>query len=152
MRDESGVPTSSTWVCLVDLDLSAPDWQASWTRRKLSRVLWVPVVTPKGSAPGSRRIGRPLLWSPDAAQEAVLQEDWEEHMELLGLGELWQIDAGRGVALQMRPKAAKGADTQWTLSEDGEWVRAQPKGFYLRRSFTRSILGGDDIADPLQNG
>ena len=138
--NDKGVPTSSTWVSLADIDLRVSRWEDSWARRKLSRVLWVPVITPKGSTPGERCIGRPVLWSPNAQQEAVLRDDWDEHMELLGLGAFWQIDATRGTALQLRPKAAKGSDTQWALSDDGEWVKAQPKGFYLRRTFTRDVL------------
>lgn len=139
-----GAPTSSTWVCLADIDLDARSWETSWARRKLACVLWVPVITPTGSAPGERIIGRPRLWSPDAAEDAVLRADWEEHMELLGLGAFWQIDATRGVALQLRPKAARGSDTQWALSDDGDWVKAQPKGFYLRRAFTKSVLARSD--------
>ncbi|MFT6143306.1 MAG: DNA mismatch repair protein MutH [Myxococcota bacterium] len=140
--NEKGSPTSSTWVSLADIDLRVSRWEDSWACRKLSRVLWVPVITPKGSAPGERCVGRAVLWSPSVEQDAVLREDWDEHMELLGLGAFWQIDATRGTALQLRPKAAKGSDTQWALSDDGEWVRAQPKGFYLRRTFTRDVLAG----------
>lgn len=142
--DEAGVPRESTWVALAELDLSARGWEDSWVRRKLHCVLWVPVISPKGTPPGGRIVGRARLWTPSAAQEAVLQQDWEEHMELLGLGEFWQIDARRGEALQLRPKAARGADTHWALSDDGEWVRAQPKGFYLRRRFTRQVLAEVD--------
>ena len=149
----NGVPRESTWVCLADLDVHCADWTQSWTRRKLAKVLWVPIVTPSGSAPGARIVGRPLLWSPTPEQEATLQQDWEEHMELLGLGEFWQIEAGRGVALQMRPKAAKASDTQWALSEEGEWVRTEPKGFYLRRSFTTAVLAeAQDVATGGENG
>jgi DNA mismatch repair protein MutH len=144
--DAAGAPLESTWVGVVDLE--SRDWSRSRTRAKLTRVLFVP-VSGRG-APGGRVIGRAVLWEPDPVDEQVLRTDWEEHVEVLALGEHWQVDARRGVALQMRPKAARGADTHWTLDDEGEWARTQPKGFYLRRAFVRRILAGG--ASPVDRG
>ncbi len=137
--DERGVPKESTYVCTAPMDGSLGSrWEASWVRRKLSRVLWVPVL----SAPtlGERRIGQALLWSPEPEEEAILRADWEEHAATIGLGELWQLDARRGTALQIRPKGADSESTSWTLDDEGEWTRAQAIGFYLRASFTGAVL------------
>ena len=137
--DERGRPRESTYVCTAPLDGSLEArWADAWVRRKLSRVLWVPVVG--RGAIGERRVGAPLLWSPDDEEEALLRADWEELSALIAEGELWQLDARRGRALQLRPKAATGADLAWTVDTDGEWVRQNPRGFYLRASFTAALL------------
>lgn len=137
--DETGRVLQSTFVCTAPLDGSmARTWEASWVRKKLSRVLWVPIVGE--GAPGERVVGAPLMWSPDAEDEARLRADWEEHAHLIGTGQLGRLDARRGVVLQVRPKAASASDLTWTLDEEGEEVRENPRGFYLRASFTRGLL------------
>lgn len=129
----------STYVCTAPLMGSIePDWERSWVRRKLSRVLWLPIVG--AEAPGTRVVGSPLLWSPSDEEEGLLRADWEELTALIAAGELWQIDARRGRALQIRPKAASRDELVWTLDDDGHWVRENPRGFYLRPTFTAGLL------------
>lgn len=137
--DGRGRPRESTFVCSASLDGGlAPRWEGSRVREKLARVLWVPIA---GSGPpGERVIGQGVLWSPSDAEEAVLRADWDELAGLLALGEHWQVDGSRGVALQLRPKAAHSGTLAWTLGADGDWVREGPRGFYLRPSFTEQIL------------
>jgi DNA mismatch repair protein MutH len=137
--DETGRVLQSTFVCTAPLDGSmARTWEASWVRKKLARVLWVPIVGE--GAPGARLVGTPLLWSPDQEEEASLRADWQEHAHLIGTGQHWQLDARRGAVLQVRPKAAHAQDLTWVLNEEGEEVRENPRGFYLRARFTRAIL------------
>ena len=109
-------------------------------RAKLARVLWLPVLADPNVPLGARVIGTPLLWSMDDETEGVLRDDWEELSELIRLGQLDQIDARKGTWLQLRPKAAHAKVTRWALDEDGQWVEANPKGFYLRTAFTRRLL------------
>lgn len=136
-----GRPRESTYVCTAPLDGSlARDWTSSWVRRKLLRVLWVPIVTPDGSAPGDRLVGTAFLWTPSADEEATLRADWESIAEHIALGHLHQLHARHGDALQLRPKAADATQTTWVLDEDGELVRENPRGFYLRPTFTRALL------------
>ncbi len=136
-----GRPHESTYVCTAPLDGSlAARWEDAWVRHKLARVLWVPIVGEPGTAPGERVVGAPLLWSPSPEEEATLRADWEALTESLALGELWQIDARKGEALQLRPKAARADDHTWTIDADGEWAAANPRGFYLRARFTRALL------------
>ena len=137
--DARGVPRESTWVCTAPVGRAiSATWETSWVREKLSRVLFVPVVG--DGALGTRMIGTSLLWSPTDSEDASLRKDWEELTELLALGEHWQLDARRGEVLQLRPKGADAADLAWEQDEEGEWVRVNPRGFYLRRSFTRALL------------
>jgi DNA mismatch repair protein MutH len=136
-----GEPRESTYVCTVPLiGEAARDWRESNVHRKLARVLWVPVISDADTAPGDRVLGWPLLWSPSAEEEAALEADWQELMDMVCLGELEHISAHHGTCLQIRPKAADSRARRWGIGESGEHVRTLPRGFYLRPSFTRAIL------------
>lgn len=140
-----GRPRESTFVCGLPADGGEAQWEESRVHHKLGRVLWVPVdaVGP----PALRRIGAARLWSPSADQASILKGDWEELTGLVRLGHLQQINARRGAALQLRPKAATGASTTWALDADGEWRRSMPLAFYLRARFTADILAdGSGVA------
>lgn len=141
--DPLGRPLESTHVCTVALNaLTGQRWPTSTVRLKLRRVLWVPVEARSELALADRRVGQPLLWSPDSAQEAVLRADWEEHMELLSTGRFDELDARLGQYLQVRPKAANGRALTAAGDDGGVPAATLPRGFYLRPSFTRTLLGG----------
>lgn len=139
--DAGGKPTESTFVCSIELDrIGDSEWRQSRAYSKLARVLWFPVEGARGLVPSERRFGRPLLWSPSEREEAQLESDWETLVRLVGSGRFAEITGHLGVALQVRPKAARGSSTRLALGVDGGLTRAQPKGFYLRPSFTEQIL------------
>ncbi|ABA59277.1 DNA mismatch repair protein MutH [Nitrosococcus oceani ATCC 19707] len=136
-----GRPKESTYVCTVPLTDSEACWETSWIRRKLNRVLWLPVEAQAGMPLSVRRVGMPLLWSPNSEEEAILRADWEELMDMVCLGELEMITAHYGIYLQIRPKAANGHALCEGIGEDGARIRTLPRGFYLRSSFTAALLG-----------
>lgn len=139
--DARGLPRESTYVCTVPLEEGLGQiWETSWVRRKLARVLWVPVEADPALALPERRIGTPLLWSPDAEQESMLRRDWEELMEMVCLGELERITARFGEAMQIRPKAANSRVRRGGIGSEGDRILTNPRGFYLRTSFTGEIL------------
>ena len=139
--DLQGKPRESTWVCHCPLDGSLPiSWADSWVRQKLSRVLWIPIVYDASAELGDRRIGLPILWSPNAEEASMLGQDYEALAERVALGEADTISARHGVALQIRPKAADARQADWVVGEEGEWTLANPRGFYLRASFTGAML------------
>ncbi len=136
-----GQPAETTYVCTVPLtNTGGQSWQTCWVRRKLQRVLWVPIEADARIALAKRRIGMPLLWSPSAEQEAVLRQDWEEHMELIVTGQIETISARQGTWLQIRPKAAHGRVLCNSVDAEGKPAETLPRGFYLRTEFTRAIL------------
>ena len=134
-----GEPRESTFVCHAPLDLRlTASWEGSRPYAKLRQVLWVPVV---GEGPAAeRRVGSIFLWRPDPDEMQTLAADYEEIAELVHRGEANRISARVGVALQLRPKAADSRDATWVTDADGGWMRAQPRGFYLRRRFTTAML------------
>ncbi|MEQ8661531.1 MAG: DNA mismatch repair endonuclease MutH [Gammaproteobacteria bacterium] len=134
-------PRESTHVCTVALgDLLGQRWADSTVRRKLARVLWVPIAATPTLPLAARRIGAARLWSPAAVEERVLAADWEEHMELLATGRFDEIDGRLGTWLQVRPKAANGAALVAASDADGRPAATLPRGFYLRAAFTARIL------------
>jgi DNA mismatch repair protein MutH len=139
--DGRGRPRESTYVCMVPLDNALGEtWEHSWVRRKLARVLWVPVQADAATPLGERRIGSALLWSPDAHEEAQLRRDYEDLMEFVHTGTLDRLSARFGEVMQIRPKAPHGRARRRALGADGTRVLANPRGFYLRASFTAAIL------------
>lgn len=138
--DRKGLPLESTYVCTVDLQPASGGWQSSLVWQKLQKILWLPLISTRGCAPGERRIGTALLWTPTASQVAILQRDWEELMELVGSGELEGISSRQGQYLQIRPKAANARSLTRSSDAEGNPAMTLPRGFYLRPLLTRQIL------------
>lgn len=139
--NHNGKPRESTYICTVPLTVvSGLEWRRSTVKKKLDRVLWVPVEADPTLAVPSRRIGNPFLWSPDQEQREALRADWEEFMERIVLGELKLINARHGKVLQIRPKAAHAGSRIRTPTTSGEMGLTLPRGFYLRTGFTWEIL------------
>jgi len=139
--NEQGQPKESTYVCTVSLTKSGNlQWQDSWVKRKLAHVLWLPVEAEPTIPLAERYVGLGWLWQPSAEQAAILQKDWEELMDRIVLGEQAEITAKEGQYLQLRPKAAHSRVMAKTHGDEGEASLINPKGFYLRSSFTRELL------------
>ncbi|MEO6574127.1 MAG: MutH/Sau3AI family endonuclease, partial [Polyangiaceae bacterium] len=107
--DEERRPRESTFVCTIALrEAESVEWESSWVRAKLGRVLWVPIETPKTSPWQERTVLEPLLWSPSPDEEAGLRADFEELMGMIAIGQIEALTARDGRWLQVRPKAATG--------------------------------------------
>lgn len=139
--DQYGKPLESTYVCVAPLTgATGQQWQQSWVCRKLSRVLWLPILAERHIAPAERIIGQGFLWQPSPSEAALLQQDWEELMELIAFGRLDQIKGAHGKVLQLRPKAADSKALTAAIGPDGRPVQSLPRGFYLKTQFTAAIL------------
>lgn len=136
-----GVPLESTFVCTIPLaDIGDVEWADSRVRRKLLRVLWIPVEGERTIAVAERRIGQPLLWSLGTEDERILRQDWEELAGLIGRGHVESLTGHLGRFLQIRPKAADSKSRRMGFDAEGVPFAALPRGFYLRASFTRALL------------
>lgn len=139
-----GTPLESTYVCTLSLaDAESQEWETSWVRAKLARVLFVPLVGAHGVGWQERTIGTPLLWSPTEAQDHVLRGDFDDVVGLIGVGRIEELTAHRGRWLQVRPKARDGSVRTIAWGAGGEPIATVPRGFYLRARFTGALL-----ADP----
>ena len=141
-----GMPRESTYVCTINLtDTIGIKWETSTVRKKLNRVLWLPVESDRSIPLAHRRFGSALLWSPSPEQEAVLKNDWEEIMDLICLGDLDQVSSSMGTYLQVRPKAANARSLGRSVSSEGVSDFTLPRGFYLRTSFTRTLFSKTSV-------
>jgi DNA mismatch repair protein MutH len=139
--DRAGAPLESTFVCTIPLlEIGDVEWAASRVRRKLSRVLWMPVQGDRDIPVGERRLGQPLLYRLGEDDEALLRADWEDLAGLIGRGHVESLTGHLGRFLQIRPKAAHSRARRLGFDADGVPFAALPRGFYLRASFTRALL------------
>jgi len=139
--DRAGRPRESTFVCTIALSrLGDVEWEASLVKKKLARVLWIPVEGERQIAPADRRIGEPLLWSPTPEEEAALRFDWEELAGLIGRGDVESLTAHFGTWLQVRPKARDSHALRRGTDTDGAFFATLPRGFYLRARFTARLI------------
>jgi DNA mismatch repair protein MutH len=138
---DGGAPLESTYVCTVSLaDADSQEWETSWVRAKLGRVLFVPLVGAHGVPWQKRVVGAPILWSPTPAQDDVLRADFDDVVGLIGVGRIEELTAHRGRWLQVRPKARDGSARTLAFGAEGEAIATVPRGFYLRARFTGALL------------
>ncbi|WP_413283794.1 DNA mismatch repair endonuclease MutH [Vibrio sp. MA40-2] len=137
----TGAPLETTFVCVAPLvGVHGLTWHTSHVRQKLSKVLWIPVEGEREIPLSDRKVGSPILWSPNEEQDRQLQADWEELMEMIVLGQVEQITAKHGEVLQLRPKAANSRVLTEAFGATGKPIKTLPRGFYLRKNFTHQIL------------
>ena len=136
--DSQGRPLETTFVCVAPLTgNSGVTWESSHVRHKLKRVLWVPVEGDRAIPLAERRVGAPLLWSPNEEEDRQLRMDWEELMDLIVLGQVERITARHG---EVRPKAANSKALTEAIGARGEPILTLPRGFYLKKNFTAALL------------
>ena len=139
--DSQGKPLETTFVCVAPLTGNTGiTWETSHVKHKLNRVLWVPVEGDRAIPLAERRIGSPLIWSPDEEEDRQLRLDWEELMDMIVLGQVERITARHGEVLQMRPKAANSKALTEAIGTHCEPIMTQPRGFYLKKNFTGALL------------
>ncbi|OQM42110.1 DNA mismatch repair endonuclease MutH [Citrobacter braakii] len=139
--DSLGRPLETTFVCVAPLTgNTGVTWETSHVRHKLKRVLWIPVEGERSIPLAERRVGSPLLWSPNEEEDRQLRLDWEELMDMIVLGHVERITARHGEVLQLRPKAANARTLTEAIGAHGEPILTLPRGFYLKKNFTRALL------------
>ncbi len=147
--DSQGKPLETTFVSVAPLvGLVGINWKNSWVRKKLSRVLWVPIIcenrnnyTNDRSIPlAQRQIGSAFIWSPSLEEEHLLAMDWQELTDMITLGNVEKINGKHGQVLQLRPKAANSKAKTQAFDRHGKPFMTLPRGFYLKIPFTQMIL------------
>ncbi len=137
----SGKPAESTFITSIPLlTIHQQTWKTSQCYSKLKKILWIPIEGDTEIPYAHRRIGRGFLWSPNEAEETVLEADWNHLTLLISTGQLETLDARTGDYLQVRPKAANGKSLCFSFDAQGNKIQTLPRGFYLRSSFTGQII------------
>ncbi|ACQ68494.1 DNA mismatch repair endonuclease MutH [Candidatus Hamiltonella defensa] len=139
--DVKGQPLETTFVCYAPLTRNTGIiWENSHLRKKLAKVLWVPIEGERQIPLTQRRVGTPFFWSPNLDEDKALQQDWEELMERIIMGQINHISAHHGEVLQLRPKAKNSRILTAATGETGQPIMTLPRGFYLKKTFTAAIL------------
>ena len=139
--NEQAKPLETTFVSVAPLTgLVGINWHNCYVRKKLARVLWVPVISPKGVPIHERIVGTPFLWSPNADEEALLAQDWQELTDMIVLGQVENIHGKHGQVMQLRPKAANNKARTQAFDCNGKPFMTLPRGFYLKINFTQGLL------------
>lgn len=137
----SGEPKESTFICTIVLtEMSEIDFEDSLVWRKLRRMLWMPVQADPELPLPQRRVGVPILWSPNDAQRRVLRDDYERIATLVLKGDIDAVTGHLGTYLQVRPKGADSTVRQRAPGQDGGYQWTGPRGFYLRPQLTTQLL------------
>lgn len=106
----------------------------------MAKILWVPIEIQPHQTLSAQRIGSGFLWRPSPSITNQLQQDWEELIELITLGQFEKLSAHPGRYLQIRPKAANAKTFIRVINQQGQTISIIPKGFYLRTLLTQQIL------------
>jgi len=139
--NEQAKPLETTFVSVAPLTgLVGVTWKTSYVRKKLAKVLWVPVITIQEAPISERIIGTPFLWSPSEEEENLLAQDWQELTDMIVLGEVENIHGKHGQVLQLRPKAANSKAKTQGFDRHGKPFMTLPRGFYLKINFTQTLL------------
>ena len=139
--DEYGVPMESTFITSIALlTIYTQNWLSSQCYAKLRRILWVPVEGARHLHFADRRVGKAFLWSPTIKEMVILQQDWTELTDMISIGNIDKIHAGIGEYLHIRPKALNNAAVCYAFDNNGDRILTLPRGFYLRRSFTKTFF------------
>jgi DNA mismatch repair protein MutH len=138
---EQAKPLETTFVSVAPLTgLVGVNWHNCYVRKKLAKVLWVPVISPKTLPLSERLVGTPFLWSPNAEEESLLAQDWQELTDMIVLGEVENIHGKHGQVMQLRPKAANSKAKTQAFDRNGKPFMTLPRGFYLKINFTQALL------------
>ncbi|WP_371186385.1 DNA mismatch repair endonuclease MutH [Thalassotalea maritima] len=134
-------PLETTFVSVAPLTgITGQTWQQSHVRRKLNKVLWVPIISERDIPIADRIVCTPFLWTPNLEEERLLAEDWQELTDMIALGEVEKINATYGQVMQLRPKAANSQAKTQAYDRHGRPFMTLPRGFYLKTQFTQQIL------------
>ncbi|SDJ00542.1 DNA mismatch repair protein MutH [Ferrimonas sediminum] len=139
--NSSGKPLETTFISVCPLTrLRGLRWQESPVFHKLQAILWIPILGERQIPVANRLIGMPVLWRPSPSEWQLLQQDWEEIIERVALGEVESITARHGEVLQLRPKAANSKVLTQAIGPGGTTIETLPRGFYLKIPFTHALL------------
>ena len=139
--NQQGKPLETTFVCVAPLTgLVGATWHNSHIRNKMSRVLWVPVISERSIPLAERIVATPFIWSPSVEEEHLMALDWQELTDMIVLGEVENITAKHGQVLQLRPKAANNKARTKAINKHGQPFMTLPRGFYLKILFTHMLI------------
>ncbi len=117
-------PIQHTHVCILENNnLCNQTFENSNFFNKIKKVLWLPVEGEKSIPLAARHFGKAFLWLPSESEIAKMRDDWQEIMELITINGI----------------TTTNGDYVFLSTCGGNRYNYQ-YGFYLRKSFTRTII------------
>ncbi len=139
--DKNLVPLESTFFCHAPLTgIRHLTFENSALYSKIKRVLFVVVTAQRDMDFEDRRIAGYFFFTPSEAQFNQIKSDYDELYEMIKTGHVESINARIGQIMQLRPKCANGKALTDCIGLDGEIIKTRPRGFYMRRSFTKELI------------
>lgn len=138
--NEKLMPLQDTYLCHAPLNaVRGADFTQSVLYAKLRHILFVCILSEKSLPLAERYVTGFYLFTPTAEELQIFKDDYDELMEQVALGHSRSISGSSGTYIHMRPKAADSRQLTRSIDENGEVTLVQPKGFYLRRTFTAQL-------------
>ncbi|PPI87774.1 DNA mismatch repair endonuclease MutH [Candidatus Pantoea edessiphila] len=142
--DSFGHPIQNTFICTASINNIAVNWEDSNIYNKLSNILWIPIEGTVSIPLKIRKIGKPLLWSPNIKEKIMLRKDWEEIIDMIVFGKMRYVTTYQGTLLQIKTKN----NNKMLIKNIDSKIRnilSTTRSFYLKRSFTKIIMSSHHI-------
>lgn len=137
--DRQGRVLENTFVSRITLPFTETNFTLSEFWYKAQKILFVPIIGNKNSESTDRILAQPFIWQACAKEFEVISQDWIDLSSYLRLGAWAKINSKIGDILHIRPKAAHAQDL-CSFEALGQQHQILPLGFYLRKSFTQSLI------------
>ncbi|WP_168892811.1 MutH/Sau3AI family endonuclease [Enterobacteriaceae endosymbiont of Plateumaris pusilla] len=136
--DEKGNTINDTFICSFPLiNKKVFIWNKSKLYKKLSKILWIPIITKSKNTPLSMRvIGKPIIWKPSKKDYKKLYNDWIGLITLFISGNIENINYYNGTILVVKTKSKKNKLIK-TINKDNNIILTKSRAFYLKKNFTK---------------
>ncbi|QJC35036.1 MutH/Sau3AI family endonuclease [Enterobacteriaceae endosymbiont of Donacia piscatrix] len=108
--------------------------------KKISKILWVPIITNNiNTYVFNKQIGDPFFWKPSFNDKVKLNNDWNNLIKLLIIGQLKKINYYNGDILLVKNKNSKKKLTR-TIDQNGKFLYIYPKAFYIKKKYLNKLF------------
>ncbi|QJC30999.1 MutH/Sau3AI family endonuclease [Enterobacteriaceae endosymbiont of Macroplea appendiculata] len=129
-----------SYICSCTLLTQNVIWEKNNISQKISKILWMPIITYNSKTPILNRIiGTPVLWQPTLYEKTILKYDWTNIIHLLIMGYTQDLNEYNGYILKIKNKSKKNIKTK-IIDQNGNIIFTVPKAFYFKRHFITSII------------
>ncbi|QJC36272.1 hypothetical protein GJT99_02035 [Enterobacteriaceae endosymbiont of Donacia cincticornis] len=107
---------------------------------KISKILWIPIITKSVNTHiFKKKIGNPFFWEPSTKDKIKLDNDWNNLIKLLIIGQLQNINYYNGYILLVKNKSNTKQLTK-TINKNGKILYISPKAFYFKKKYLNSLF------------
>lgn len=139
-----GKPREPTKICGIDYDdLRDQTFFESDVARRLTAILFVPIIKHRTDDPATWYIIDPFVWVPGEETWETFARDYEEARSLVRDGRAEDLSSsaksGQGTYLTPKTSGRSGFQNLY-LAGDGRPIRAKDRAFFMRDGLTATLL------------